>query len=375
MSRTRVALVYGGKSGEHEVSLVSAYSILEALDPTHFDVVAIGIDRDGQWYFNQLPDLLADMTERQHHQLSAKLSTSKAITITEAEQTKEIIGGPIDVVFPIIHGTLGEDGCLQGFLEMADLPYVGAGVLASAIGMDKDVAKRLAHLAGAKTAPYKAYTKAVFDTHAEKIVSDIIEHFGTPVFVKPACLGSSVGIHKATDHDTLYWAIQDAFKYDEKIVIEQFIDGREIEVSVLENPIPGEPPLVSVPGEIRPGNKHGFYSYEAKYIDPNGAELIIPAELSKEKIEEIQYEARTIFTALTCESMARVDFFLERSTGRLLFNEINTIPGFTPISMYPKLWESSGLPYKELLRMLIDLAIARHRRKKSLQVSYTPKGK
>ncbi len=371
MSRTRVALVYGGKSGEHEVSLVSAASILAALDPTHFDVVAIGIDQQGQWYFNQLPELMADMTSREHHQLSAKLSTSKAITITETEQTKEIIGGSIDVVFPIVHGSLGEDGCLQGFLEMADLPYVGSGVLASAIGMDKDVAKRLAHLAGAKTVPYKAYTKAVFELHAEKIVSDIIDHFGLPVFVKPVHLGSSVGIHKATDHDSLYWAIQDAFKYDEKIIIEAAIDAQEIEVSVLENPIPGEPPLVSLPGEIRPNtSNHDFYSYEAKYLDPNGAELIIPADLPKEKIDEIQYEARTIFTALTCESMARVDFFLERGTGRVLFNEINTIPGFTPISMYPKLWEASGLPYKELLRMLIDLAIARHKRKQALQISY-----
>lgn len=373
MSRTRVALVYGGKSGEHEVSLISAYSILEALDPTHFDVVAIGIDQQGQWYYNQLPDLMADMTKREHHQLAAKLPTSKAITISETEQTKEIIGGPIDVVFPIIHGSLGEDGCLQGFLEMANLPYVGAGVLASAIGMDKDVAKRLAHLAGAKTAPYKAYTKAVFEANSEKIVNDIVKHFRLPVFIKPVHLGSSVGIHKATDHDSLYWGIQDAFKYDEKIIIEAFIDGQEIEVSVLENPIAGEPPLVSIPGEIRPGSTHGFYSYEAKYLDPNGAELIIPAELTQEKIEEIQYEARTIFTALTCESMARVDFFLERQTGRVLFNEINTLPGFTPISMYPKLWEASGLPYKELLRMLIDLAIARHKRKQRLQVSYAQK--
>jgi D-alanine-D-alanine ligase len=374
MSRIRVALVYGGKSGEHEVSLISAYSILEALDPTHFDVVAIGIDQQGQWYYNQLPDLMADMTKREHHQLTAKLPTSTAITISETEKTKEIIGGPIDVVFPMIHGSLGEDGCLQGFLEMANLPYIGSGVLASAIGMDKDVAKRLAHLAGAKTAPYKAYTKAVFETHAEKIVNDIIEHLGLPVFVKPAHLGSSVGIHKATDHDSLYWGIKDAFKYDEKIIIEASIeDAQEIEVSVLENPIAGELPLVSIPGEIRPGSAHDFYSYEAKYLDPNGAELIIPAELSKEKTEEIQYEARTIFTALTCESMARVDFFLERGTGRVLFNEINTIPGFTPISMYPKLWEASGLPYKELLRILIDLAISRHKRKQSLQVSYTQK--
>ena len=370
MSRTRVALVYGGKSGEHEVSLISAYSILKGLNPTHFDVIAIGIDQQGQWFFNQLPELMADKTTREHHQLPAKLSTSQAISITETKQTHAIVGGPIDVVFPIIHGSLGEDGCLQGFLEMADLPYVGAGVLASAVGMDKDVAKRLAHLSGVKTVPYKAYTKAVFEHHAEKIMHDVIEHLGLPLFVKPARMGSSVGIHKATDQSSLLAAIQDAFQYDDKIVIEAFIDAQEIEIAVLENPIPGEPPLVSIPGEIRPAAQHGFYSYEAKYLDPNGAELVIPALLSPEKIAEIQYDAKTIFTALTCESMARVDFFLERGTGRLLFNEINTIPGFTPISMYPKLWEASGLPYTELLRMLIDLGIARHERKKNIRTVF-----
>ncbi len=370
MSRTRVALVYGGKSGEHEISLVSAYSILQALDPTHFDVIAIGIDKQGQWFFNQLPELMADQITQELHQLPAKLSTSQGITITEDNKTQEIVGGPIDVVFPIVHGSLGEDGCLQGFLEIADLPYVGAGVLASAIGMDKDVAKRLAHLAGVKTAPYKAYTKAVFESRKEQIIHDIIQHLGLPVFVKPAHLGSSVGIHKATDEYSLAKAIKDAFQYDEKIIIEAFVDGQEIEISVLENPIPGEPPLVSLPGEICPSSKHDFYSYQAKYLDPEGAELIIPAQLSKEKIEEIQYDARTIFTALTCESMARVDFFLERHTGRVLFNEINTLPGFTPISMYPKLWEASGLPYKELLRMLIDLAIAKHTRKKAIQTAF-----
>lgn len=371
MSRTRVALVYGGKSGEHEVSLVSAYSILKALDPTHFDVIAIGIDQQGQWFFNQLPELMADKTTREHYQLPAKIATSQAIAITETNQTNAIVGGPIDVVFPIIHGQQGEDGCLQGFLEMADLPYVGAGVLASAIGMDKDIAKRLAHLAGIKTVPYKAYTKAVFEHNANKIIDDVIQHLGLPLFVKPARLGSSVGIHKATDHSSLVDAIQDAFQYDDKIVIEAFIDAQEIELSVLENPIAGEPPLVSIPGEIRPSAKHDFYSYQAKYLDPNGAELIIPAPLSQEKIDEVQYDAKAIFTALTCESMARVDFFLERGTGRLLFNEINTIPGFTPISMYPKLWEASGLPYTELLRMLIDLAIARHERKKNIKTDYS----
>lgn len=369
MARTRVALVYGGKSSEHEVSLISAYSILQALDPTHFDVIPIGIDQQGQWFFNELPELMANKTAREHHQLPAKLATSKAVSITEANQTKAIVGGSIDVVFPIIHGTLGEDGCLQGFLEMADLPYVGANVLASAIGMDKDVSKRLAHLAGVKTVPYKAYSKAVFENNTDKFLDEIIQALHLPVFVKPARLGSSVGIHKATDKSSLLDAIRDAFQYDDKIVVEAFIDAQEIELSVLENPIAGEPPLVSIAGEIKVSQKHAFYSYQAKYLDPEGAELIIPATIAKEKMEEAQHYAKIIFSALTCESMARVDFFLERGTERLLFNEINTIPGFTPISMYPKLWEASGLPYKELIRILIDLAISRHNRKKEIKTN------
>lgn len=370
MARTRVAVVYGGKSGEHEVSLISAYSIINALDPTHFDVIPIGIDQTGQWFFNQLPELMADKNTVQNHQLTARLKSSKAIAITEKEQTNTLIGGSIDVVFPIVHGTLGEDGCLQGFLEMADLPYVGASVLASAIGMDKDISKRLAHLAGVKTVPYKAYSKSVFKKDSDKIADEIIQALYLPVFVKPARLGSSVGIHKASDKDQLLEALENAFQYDEKVIVEAFIDAQEIELSILENPIPAEPPLVSIPGEIRVSKKHDFYSYEAKYLDSTGAELIIPAPISVEKTQEAQHLAKAVFTALTCESMARVDFFLERSTGRLLFNEINTIPGFTPISMYPKLWEASGLPYKELLRILIDLAISRHQRKKEIKTVY-----
>lgn len=369
MARTRVALVYGGKSGEHEISLISAYSIIKALDPAHFDVIPIGIDRQGQWFFNHLPELMMDKQTQEQQQLPAKLATSQPITISEKQQTKTLIGGAIDVVFPIIHGTLGEDGCLQGFLEMADLPYVGANVLASAIGMDKDVAKRLAYLADVRMVPYKAYLKAIFLNNPHSIVDEIVEALSLPVFVKPARLGSSVGIHKASDKAQLLAAMHDAFRYDDKIIIEAFIDAQEIELSVLENPLPGEPPLVSIPGEVRIGKKHEFYSYQAKYLDPKGAELIIPAPLSPEEIKEAQDIARTIFTALTCESMARVDLFLERGTHRFFFNEINTIPGFTPISMYPKLWEASGLSYAELLRILIDLAIARHQRKKELSTA------
>lgn len=369
MARTRVALIYGGQSGEHEVSLISAYSILQALDPTHFDVVAIGIDLDGKWYFNHLPELMMDETTREKHQLPAKLAGSSLVSMMDTKQTNQITGGPIDVVFPIIHGTQGEDGCLQGFLEMADLPYVGANVLASAIGMDKEVSKKLAGLAGVKTAAYKTVLHTVFKHHDEAILEDIIHTLGFPVFIKPNQLGSSVGIHKAMDKESLRWGLLDAFQYNEKIIIEKAIsNAQEIEISVLENPIPGEPPLVSLPGEVRVSKAHDFYSYEAKYLDPNGAELIIPADIAKDKIQEIQELAKTVFTALSCESMARVDFFLERKTGTFFFNEINTLPGFTPISMYPKMWEASGLPYRELLRMLIDLALARHQRKKALKI-------
>lgn len=363
MGRTRVALIYGGKSGEHEVSLVSAYHILQHLDPTHFDVVAIGIDKQGQWFLNQLPELMMDQQTIEKHRLPARVANAQAISVLEKQQTKALIGGSIDVVFPIVHGTHGEDGCLQGFLEMADLPYVGANVLASALGMDKDMSKRLACFAGVPIGPYKAYTKAVFQHNVEKVLTEIQQALSFPVFVKPNSLGSSVGIHKVSQASDLLRAIEDAFEYDDKVIIEAFVNAQEIELSVLENPIPGELPLVSIPGEIRVTKQHAFYSYEAKYLDPNGAELFIPAPISVEKIAEAQALARAVFTALDCESMARVDFFLERETGKFFFNEINTIPGFTPISMYPKMWEASGLPYKELLRVLIDLSIARHRRK------------
>jgi len=362
MARTRVALVYGGKSGEHEISLISAYSILQALDPTHFDVVAMGVDREGNWHFNRLPELMMDDTTREKHQLPAKLNKSASVSIMDQQKTADIIGGSIDVVFPIIHGTQGEDGCLQGLLEMANLPYVGAGVLASAIGMDKDISKKLAKLAGINVTAYKTATQAIFRHKSDAILDDIVQTLGFPVFVKPNQLGSSVGIHKAVDRATLLSAMQDAFQYNEKIIIEAGLDAQEIEISVLENPIPGEPPLVSLPGEVRVTSQHEFYSYDAKYLDPNGAELLIPAPLSPEKIKEVQRLAQTVFEALSCESMARVDFFLERKTGTLFFNELNTLPGFTPISMYPKMWEASGLPYRELLRILIDLAIARHQR-------------
>jgi D-alanine-D-alanine ligase len=274
----------------------------------------------------------------------------------------------IDVVFPVMHGPLCEDGTIQGLLELADVPYVGSGVLASAVGMDKDVAKRLVRDAGLPIVPYLTIKdvswKKDFDALSEKAFKTI----GLPLFVKPANLGSSVGVHKVKQREELRSALEDAFRYDTKILIEKAINAREIEFAVLENSDPSAIPLVSQPGEIVP--RHEFYSYEAKYLDDKGAELLIPAKLDSSQIARGQQIAREVFTILECEGMARVDFFVDRNTGDFYFNEVNTLPGFTSISMYPKMWEASGIPYDELLNRLIDLAMARHRRKRKLTRNY-----
>jgi D-alanine-D-alanine ligase len=269
-----------------------------------------------------------------------------------------------DVVFPVLHGTNCEDGTLQGLLDLAEVPYVGCGVLSSSVGMDKDTAKRVVRDLGLPIVPFICIREPSWKRDPDALREQVQKELGFPVFVKPSNSGSSVGVHKVKDALALDAALKDAFRYDLKVLIEQGISAREVELSVLENSVYGEPPLVSVPGEIAP--THEFYSYEAKYLDDNGAKLMIPSPLSPEQTALVQKLARDVFVALECEGMARVDLFLDKNTGSLYLNEVNTLPGFTSISMYPKMWEASGIGYTDLLSRLVDLALARGVRKKGL---------
>lgn len=368
-SKVKVAVLYGGRSGEHEVSLRSAASVVKHLDAKQFDVVPIGIDKQGRWHLNDIKQINCDdsLVSLPVKTAGSELLPSPNCISNEShiEPQRHSQSKLFDAVFPVMHGTLCEDGTLQGLLELADVPYVGAGVLASAVAMDKDVSKRLITAAGIKTTPFTVIKKGAWDSNPEGYVKWINQEFGYPVFVKPANTGSSVGIHKVKHAEDLFDAISNAFLYDTKILVEKGLSVREIELSVLENPEYGKPPLVSVAGEVVP--THEFYSYEAKYLDENGAALLIPAPLSAEKMQEAQQLAVNVFEVLECEGMARVDLFMEKETGDLYFNEVNTLPGFTSISMYPKLWDASGVSYPQLLTRLVELAIARHQRKQYLK--------
>jgi D-alanine-D-alanine ligase len=359
--KLRVALLFGGKSAEHEISLVSARNIAKAIDKNRYELVAIGIDRQGRWHLDEGARLLYDAKRS-----TVKFTERKSLAaVRPGENPKPLLReggggiGAIDVVFPVLHGPFGEDGTIQGLLKLADLPFVGAGVLGSAVGMDKDVMKRL--LRDAKI-PIPKFV--VFEQGEKKSVQfkSIKKILGLPFFVKPANLGSSIGISKVTRPSQFRAAIDAAFRYDSKIIIEEAIRGREIECSVLGN----DKPIASLPGEIIV--QHEFYSYDAKYIDDRGARLEIPARLPKDTISEIQRVAVRTFQVLCCEGMGRVDFFL-RPNGQLLVNEINTIPGFTEISMYPKMWEVSGLSYSRLIDRLIGLALERRLKEKRLRTS------
>ena len=370
-SKLRVGLVFGGRSGEHEISLRSARSIFDAIDRDRFEVLLLGINRAGRWH------VLSDVAFRllTDRPLAALPDDGNEVILLPAPGSQQLVdprqptsaAWHIDVVFPILHGTYGEDGTIQGFLELADIPYVGAGVLGSAVGMDKDVQKRLLAAADVPVVPF------VSVTHAEWHAGSATAHtraaaLGLPLFVKPANLGSSVGISKVKTIDALDNAVAAALQYDTKVLIEKGINGREIECAVLGN----DTPAASLPGEICPDGE--FYSYEAKYIDEHGTALLIPAPLTANETLAIQQLAVRAFRVLECQGMARVDCFLERDTGQLYVNEINTIPGFTSISMYPKLWEASGLPYRELISRLIDLAMERHAQRSRLKRTYTPVG-
>lgn len=358
--KLKVGVIFGGRSGEHEVSLRSAESIINALDRDKYEVVPIAITKAGKWLAsseatNLLPS--AVMTNADQHVAIFGDPTEKGLARFGGEN-EDGKRDRLDVIFPVLHGTYGEDGTIQGLLEMADVAYVGCGVLGSAAGMDKAVMKRLFREAGLPIVEFVHFLRSQWEADPLLVEMRVAEEIGFPCFVKPANLGSSVGISKATDAKTLNEAIALAARYDRKIVVERGVDAREIEVSVLGN----DQPIASLPGEIVPQSAE-FYDYQAKYISADGARLEIPANLSEAQTAEIQQLAVQAFQAIDGAGLGRVDFFLEKETGKLLLNEINTMPGFTSISMYPKLWEASGLPYSQLIDRLIELAFERHREK------------
>ena len=361
--KLRVGVLFGGKSAEHEISIRSAANIIEAIDRNKYDIMLIGIDREGEWSACDsaefLPNKKIDSYFEYHRDnilaLAPGQSNGSLIEIRKGNSIPRL-----DVVFPVLHGPMGEDGTVQGLLKLLDVPYVGSGVLGSAVGMDKDVMKRLLRDSRIPVAAWET----VYSHERDKIeYGKIANNLGSPLFIKPANMGSSVGVHKVTRKDEFFEALEDAFYFDSKVLVEEFIPGREIECAVLGN----ENPAASVPGEIC--TNHAFYSYKAKYIDENGAALNIPADLPESITEKIRGISLKSFKVLCCEGMARVDCFL-REDGKIYVNELNTIPGFTSISMYPMLWEATGIPYSELIDRLITLAIERHEKERKLKSSY-----
>ena len=395
MKKLRVGILFGGRSGEHEVSLLSAASVLNAIDKNKYEVVPIGITKDGRWLTAEhAENLLTGKLVIEPRRLragdpettpaAAVLAQGESVVVppepvhrggglvpfqTDASLMRRASDRAIDVdvIFPVLHGTFGEDGTIQGLLELADIPYVGAGVLGSAAGMDKDIMKSLFLAAGIPIVKHVAILRSAWEQAPKKVEKLVASKLKYPVFVKPANLGSSVGISKAHNRKELGPAIEEAAKFDRKIVIEQGVGGkkekaREIECSVLGN----DDPVPSTPGEIVPGKE--FYDYTAKYLD-EGSQLIIPAKLTKAETKQVQELAVRAFRAVDCSGLARVDFLMEPKTRKIYLNEINTMPGFTAISMYPKLWAASGLSYSDLIDRLIQLGIERHEDKKKNQYS------
>ncbi len=396
MKKLRVGILFGGRSGEHEISLLSAASVFNAIDKTKYEVVPIGITKQGRWVTavdakRLLQGKAADHKER-HLRAGDPDTTSAAAVLASGEsvvvppephqpgsslapfQTENTMvrraadrASNVDIIFPVLHGTFGEDGTIQGLLELADLAYVGAGVLGSAAGMDKDIMKALFHAAGLPIVKHVTALRGDWETEPKKVQKLVENKLKYPVFVKPANLGSSVGISKAHDRKELGPAIAEAARFDRKIVIEQGVGGRkqkarEIECAVLGN----DHPDASVPGEIVPSQE--FYDYNAKYLD-EGSQLIIPAKLSKPETQRVRQLAIAAFKAVDCSGLARVDFLMDPKTRRIYLNEINTMPGFTSISMYPKLWAATGVTYPQLIERLIELGIERHQEKKKNQYS------
>jgi D-alanine-D-alanine ligase len=396
MKKIRVGILFGGRSGEHEVSLLSAASVFNAIDKKKYEVVPIGITKEGRWVTAADAERLLHGKVEDHKHLragdpeatpgAAVLAKGESVVVPPEPQRHGSImpfetdksshaltrraadrAIDVDVIFPVLHGTFGEDGTIQGLLELADMPYVGAGVLGSAAGMDKDIMKALFRAAGLPIVKHVTFLRNEWEANAKKAEKLVESKLKYPVFVKPANLGSSVGISKARDRKQLGPAIDEAAKFDRKIVIEQGVGGRkqkarEIECSVLGN----DQPQASLPGEIVPSTE--FYDYNAKYLD-EGSQLIIPAKLSKAETKEVQRLAIGAFKAVDCAGLARVDFLMEPKSRKIYLNEINTMPGFTAISMYPKLWAASGVSYSDLIGRLIQFGLERHGEKKKNQYS------
>jgi D-alanine-D-alanine ligase len=369
--KLRVAVVFGGRSAEHEIAILSARFIVESLDRERFEPLLIGIDKEGRWLLQEEAELLAASRDPRLVRLGTGRPEANLLPhpATEPDRQGQLVVGDgrglgIDLVFPVLHGPMGEDGCIQGLFALAGVPHVGAGVLGSAVGMDKDVMKRLLADAGLPIVKHVTIRRARWDRARATVLEEALA-LGFPCFVKPANLGSSVGVSMARDASSLARGIEEAFEFDEKIVVEAGVAGvRELECAVLGN----EEPRASRVGEIVVTHPDGFYSYDAKYVDEHGATTRIPADIDREEEARVQELALRTFTALECEGLARVDFF--RSAGGEIFvNEINTLPGFTAISMYPKLWEASGVGAKQLVSELCDLALARGARRKHLRTS------
>jgi D-alanine-D-alanine ligase len=351
--RLRIGVLFGGRSGEHEVSLASAASVIRGLDPDKYEVVPIGITKEGHWLIGTSAQKL----------LPEVLRTGQRVTMSADPTDAALVrldgsagGQRIDVVFPVMHGTFGEDGTIQGLLDLAGLPFVGAGVLGSAVAMDKDVAKKLLQAAKIPVVPWVCIHRYEWERHEPEIIHQIEKEFPYPVFIKPATLGSSVGMTKVHSRQELAPALNLASEFAMKILVERAVNAREIEVSVLGN----HDPQASIPGEIVPHRE--FYDYAAKYLE-EGTKLLIPADLKPAQVKKFQHLAVVAFRALELSGMARVDFFLGKYGGRIYLNEVNTIPGFTSISMYPKLWEASGIPFPQLIDKLIELALEQHAEK------------
>ncbi|MDY2839415.1 MAG: D-alanine--D-alanine ligase family protein [Treponema sp.] len=372
-----IALIYGGRSGEHEISLISASSILRGMSKDD-KIVLIGIDKDGKWY-------LQDDSEKERvcsdnsATLSIKANTSKMVTVIPgAAKDSLAVNGKsleIDVVFPALHGTYGEDGRIQGLLDMADIPYVGCTTMASAVTMDKEKTKMIWQSVGLPVVPYVCIKKSTLLNSVvyDEVVKATIEELGLPLFVKPCCAGSSNGASKANNQKELNYALMQAFQWDDKVLIEKAINAREIECSVTGNSVTfpsdseTEEVVAYIPGEIVPN--HTFYDFDAKYNDPNGAALQIPANLSENDLEKIRKTACAAYKSLDATGLSRVDFFIDKDSGAVYLNEINTLPGFTSISMFPKMCEAAGLQFPELIKLLLDEAVQLYNAKKSLITS------
>ena len=367
MKKTRVIILFGGRSAEHEISILSARNVLGALDRERFEPVLVGIDRAGRWHLESERTLAAATGDPRALALdpAAPTVSIEQGLVAGASQVGQVgeAGDPGDdvVVFPVLHGTFGEDGTVQGLLELGDVAYVGAGVLGSAVGMDKEVAKRLLRDAGIPVVDFTVVTAAAFARDPAAALAGAGK-LGWPLFVKPVNAGSSVGVSRVNGPEGLAPAVRAALAFDRKVLIERAVDAREIECAVLGN----DDPVASVPGEILVHHKDGFYSYDAKYVDPSGASWKIPADLPAATAARVQTLAVETFRTLELAGLARVDFFLSRGDGALYVNEVNTLPGFTAISMYPKMWEASGLSQKALLTRLIELALQRWRARRTI---------